>query len=355
MNPMTDYLAKDFPVLAQRLGKTSFANLPTPVAEKSVNTASGRHVIAVKHDNLTGELYGGNKVRKLEYILARATDKRATRVATFGTVASNHALATALYASNAGFTCACFLSHQSKTANAPKVLNMHLRNKTEIVRFGGNRANRVATMRDNLIGRNTWVIPLGGSSWLGAVGFVNAGLELADQIAAGELSMPARLYVATGTMATAAGLALGLAMRNLPIEVHAIRVTHESIGNAVGLQRLMLKTATMLRRLDPAVPEDLVSRTRLTFRDEFFGDGYACTNESTERAIEFAREELELTLEQTYTGKAMAALLQDLDTAGAAGRSSLFWNTYNSRPLPVDDERPVDGAALPDEFLRYFD
>jgi 1-aminocyclopropane-1-carboxylate deaminase/D-cysteine desulfhydrase-like pyridoxal-dependent ACC family enzyme len=352
---MTDYLAKDFPVLAQRLPKTSFARLPTPVAEKSIRIASGQHRISIKYDNLTGDLYGGNKVRKLEYILSRAKKKYATRVATFGTVASNHALATALYASRAGFECTCFLSHQSKTPNVARVLNMHLQNKTEIVRFGGNRATRVATMRDRLIGRNTWVIPLGGSSWLGAVGFVNAGLELADQIAAGEVSMPTRLYVATGTMATAAGLALGLAIRKLPIEIQAIRVTHKSIANAASLQRLIIKTASLLRQLDPAIPADLPSRTHLTFRDDFFGDGYARSNDDTERAIAVAREELGLTLEQTYTGKAMSAMLQDLDASGATGQSSLFWNTYNSRPLPVNDERPVNTEALPDEFLRYFD
>lgn len=352
---MTDYLAEAFPLLSKRLQKTSLADLPTAVAEKIIRTPAGQQAVSIKYDNLTGELYGGNKVRKLEYILRRASDRGASRVATFGTVASNHALATALYASRLGFECTCFLSHQAKTVNAPRVLNMHLRNRTELVRFGGDRASRVDTMRRHLLGRKAWVIPMGGSSWLGAIGFVNAGLELAEQISAGEIPVPHRLYVATGTMATAAGLALGLALRGLPTEVQAIRVTHESVGNTAGMSRLMSKTAALLHRLDPAIPRDLARQVRLSFRGEFFGDGYARSNFETDRAVDIAGSELGLTLEPTYTGKAMAALLRDLENPDIAGKSLLFWNTYNSRPLPVRTERPDDDEALPSEFLRYYD
>ena len=71
--------------------------------------------------------------------------------------------------------------------------------------------------------------------------------------------------------------------------------------------------------------------------------------------VEVARGELDLTLETTYTGKAMAALLRDLDEPNIAGQSVLFWNTYNSQPLPVGSERPTDTERLPEQFLRYFD
>ena len=167
--------------------------------------------------------------------------------------------------------------------------------------------------------------------------------------------MPDRLYVATGTMATAAGLALGLALRDLPTEVQAIRVTHELIGNRAGMRRLMTKTATLMHQLDPSIPQNLADRTKLEYRDEFFGDGYARSNKETDRAIAFARDEFGLSLEATYTGKAMAALLQDLKSPAFAEQSLLFWNTYNSRPLPVSGDRPDDTAGLPGEFLRYFD
>ena len=352
---MSDHLAAAFPQLASRLPKTALADLPTPVAELRLVTGSGDHLVSVKYDNETGKLYGGNKVRKLEYLLRRASDRHAKRVATFGTVASNHALATSIYAKSLGLDCTCLLFHQSRTPNAPRVLNMHLRNNTELVRFGGKRAEQVGTMRRYLRDRQIWVIPAGGSSWLGVVGFVNAALELAEQIASGEVRAPDRLYVANGTMGTAAGIALGFALAGLPIEVHAVKVTHDFVANPPAMRRLMVKTATILNRLDASIPADLADSTHIFFRDEFFAGGYAHSNDETDSAVDIARDQLGLTLETTYTGKAMAALLHDIEQCELAEQSMMIWNTYSSKPLPVGSERPGDVSQLPGEFLRYYD
>ena len=348
-------MAAAFPQLASKLPKIVLADLPTPVAELPLVTESGRHLISVKYDDQTGQLYGGNKVRKLEYLLQRASDRKAKRVATFGTVASNHALATSLYARSMGLDCTCLLFHQRRTPNAPRVLNMHLRNETELVRFGGERKEQVSTMRRYIRDRDAWVIPAGGSSWLGVVGFVNAALELANQIASGEVAAPDRLYVANGTMGTAAGLALGFALAELPIEIHAVKVTHDFVANPAAMKRLMVKTAMMLNRLDASIPADLTRKTQVCFRDEFFAGGYAHSNDKTDTAVDIAGEQLGLTLETTYTGKAMAALLHDVEQREFAERSMMFWNTFSSRPLPVGNERPDDISQLPDEFLRYYD
>jgi len=352
---MTDTLGKQFPGLAAELPKCSLADLPTPLESVQCEGVADNPTILVKRDDLTNKLYGGNKVRKLEYLLQRARDRNARRVATFGTVASNHALATALFATALDLECTCLLSHQSKTPKAPLALNMHLRNATEIVRFGGARQNRVATMRKALQHRQTWVIPMGGSCWLGVVGFVNAALELFDQLHASDATVPDRIYVANGTMGTVAGLALGLAIADVPTEVHAIRVTHDFVANPAAMRRLVAKTATMLNRLDSTIPADIASRCRIIFRDEFFGDGYARSTPQTDVAIRYAREQLALVLDTTYSGKAMAALLHDIATGALAGRQALFWNTHNSRILPVSPRRPADVTALPDEFLRYYD
>jgi D-cysteine desulfhydrase len=352
---MSDYLASAYPKLAEQLPKTPFAELPTSLVERSLSTATGRRNIAIKRDDLTGRLYGGNKVRKLEYLLQRASDRHAKRIATFGTVASNHALATALYAKSLGFECTCLLSHQTRSAHASRVLNLQLQNASELVHYGGSYTNRVRTLRKHLWNRQAWVIPAGGSNWLGTVGFVNAGLELAAQISAGETDTPHRLYVANGTMATAVGLSLGLALSGLSTEVQAVRVTEGFICNPRAMRRLANKTAMMLHNLDPSIPSDLADRAQYCLRDGFLGEGYAKTNTATENAVRIARDELGLALETTYTGKAMAAMLHDLDQVAHARQSVLFWNTYNSRPLPAISERPKDLSRLPKEFLRYFD
>ena len=349
-----DYILERFPTLGEQLPRMRLASLPTPVREVAVETDSGKRKLSVKCDDQTGVIYGGNKVRKLEYIFPRARDKKCERLATFGAVGSNSALATALYARQAGFDCTCFLMHQTKTAQIPATLNMHIQNGTELVRYGGAYKNRVQTLRDHLWGRKAWVIPMGGSSWRGTVGFVAAGLELAAQIAAGEISKPDRIYVGTGTMGTAIGIALGLVIAELDTEVHAVRASDVAITNEHLMQKLTDKTVLMMRRLDDSVPADLASRTNIRLRNSYFGGGYAHTTPEAEAAITFAQEQLKIRLESTYTGKALAALLADLQEPGAESLNILFWNTYYAMPVTVPTDHPLDATALPEEFLRYF-
>ena len=350
---MSNHLARAYPVLGQALPTLELADLPTPVSAHEVVVGGETPRVLLKHDDITGAAYGGNKVRKLEYVFERARQRGATRVATFGSVGSNHAVATALYATRAGFDCTCLLAHQSLKPGLGKALRFHQQNDTEIVKWGGPREERVAIMRRALQGRQCWVIPLGGSSWLGNLGFVNAGLELAAQIDAGEIPMPARVYVALGTMGTVAGLALGFALAGLDTEVQAVRVTEEMFANEAALERLMRKTATLMHRYDPSIPADLGSRTRVVCRHEFFGPGYGRTDDTTDAAVASAKDLLGLTLDTTYSGKTMAALLADLPDGD--DEPVLFWNTYNSRPFDVNDSMPIDTSKTPEEFARYFD
>ena len=330
------------------------ARLPTPVREATVQLDSGTRTLSVKRDDLTGDVYGGNKLRKLEYIFPHAREKQRRHLATFGAVGSNSALAVALYARQCGFDSTCFLMHQAKTAQIPATLNRHIQNGTKLVRYGGAYRNRVQTLRDHLWGRNTWVIPMGCSSWRGTVGFVAAGLELAAQVARGEIAEPDRIYVGTGTMGTAIGIALGLAIAELDVEVHAVRVSDTAITNAHLMHKLSRKTVTMMRRLDRSVPADLASRANIRLRNSYFGGGYAHSTPATDDAIAFAREQLDLQLEATYTGKAMAALLADLQAPGSEELSFLFWNTYCAMPVTMPTDHALDEKALPAEFLRYF-
>lgn len=348
-----NYIAAAFPLLARQIGRSRLADLPTPLARRSVRTAGRAASITIKRDDLTNRRYGGNKVRKLEYLLQRAVERGARRVATFGSVASHHALATALFARELGLGCTCLLSHQTRTPTCGRTLRLMLAYDAEIVCYGRRRHERIETMRRFVQGRSTWVIPMGGSSWLGTLGYVNAGLELAAQIETGETDAPESVYVATGTLGTAVGLAIGLAIAGIAADVQAVRVSHPSIVNRDVLARLLDKTVTMMRHFDATVPADLATRANIKIRDEFFGPGYAKSTPEADRALAVAEAELDMTLETTYTAKAMATLLQDLSRQ--PGRNVLFWNTYNSRPLP---ELPVTAPGpgkLPDEFLFYFD
>jgi D-cysteine desulfhydrase len=349
-----NFLDAMFPALAATAGRVRLASLPTPVSLARIVHGGHAHNVTVKLDNLSGNRYGGNKVRKLEYLLSPRTRKPIDRFATFGTVGSNHALATAIYAKEIGAQCTCFLAHQKNVPSIVPALRMHATLGTEIVRYGGTYSSRVKNLREHLWDRNAWVIPAGGSSWVGTLGFVNAALELANQVRDGQLPEPQRLYVATGTMGTAAGLAIGFALAGLQTEVQAVRVSDTSISNEQGMLRLILKTATLMHAFDESVPADLADKVKIRFRHAFFAGGYAHSDSRIDEAILLAKEQLGLDLEATYTGKAMAALLYDLVSA-RPGAEYLFWNTYNSAVLPAAANESIDMAAVPAEFHRYFD
>jgi len=350
---MSDPLTSAYPTLGRHLPRLRLAELPTPVLLRECALDGDVRSVAIKCDDVSNPHYGGNKIRKLEFILQRALERNAKRVATFGAAGSNHALATAVLAKEVGLGCTCFLAHQKPTPKVPLTLNMHEQLGTEIVRYGGS-IKQLELFRRYLQGRQTWVVPMGGSSWLGSVGFVNAGLELAGQIAAGNIPCPERIYIAAGTMGSTAGLALGLAAAELPTELHAVCVVDQAFGNPTILDRLIRKTAAMLNRIDPSFDAGTADRVRLVWRGEFLAGGYAMFDERTDTAVEVARTELGLNLETTYTGKAMAALLHDLRSPDYDGAPYLFWNTYNSRTLPVTAARPTTLGNIPEDFERYY-
>ena len=345
-------LSRTFPRLGALLPTAGLTLSPTPLSVHTVTVGSREKRVLVKHDELSGELYGGNKVRKLDYILADARRQDATQIATFGAVGSHHALATALYAQAMGFEAIAFLGHQSSIEHVYDTLAAHVANGTRIVRYGGSEENRAAIRDRHLDPSGAYVVPPGGSSPLGVVGFVDGALEFAGQLREYGIEAPSRLYVANGTMGTVAGLGLGFALANLDIEIQAVRVTSEDYASEAGTNQLMRETTELIRALEPVFPADLAARTSIRYRHAFVGDGYARPTPECELATGFARDHLGLELETTYTGKAMAALLADADSDN--GNSSAFWNTYNARPLSGVANLSLEATGLPDDFARYF-
>ena len=349
----SNHLSARFPAISDRLPRIELCTLPTRIDQYSLTCFERPAAVWVKHDDASGAVYGGNKVRKLEYLLGRVMARRYERVGTFGTVGSNHALATALYARHLGLEPLCFLSHQTRTPLAAKTLRAHLSNGSELVPFGGGYAERLRTLREHLWQRRTAIVPMGGSSWLGTLGFVNAGLELAEQMGSGRTPTFDRVYMATGTMGSAAGVAIGLALAGATTELHAVRVSHETIASPHGFSQLVAKTCSMLTRVADSFPSDTPARVRVAWHHDYFAPGYARGNEKTERALSVAAADIGLTLEHTYTGKAFAAVLDHLADRLTPGHV-LFWNTYHSAEPPNASVAAASQLrSLPDEFGRY--
>ena len=351
---MTSTLGTVFPALSDAPQRVALTDLPTPLEPLPTLAGElGLDDLFIKRDDQTGLVYGGNKVRKLEYLLGDALHKGCDSVVTFGAVGSNHALATAIYADQLGLGCHVIMTEQPITPYVAQTLRYHalLGTRLELA----NNYVELNDIADRLAAHHPtgaerlYRIPLGGSSPLGAIGFVNAALELAAQCHA---SVPDVLYVACGTMGTVAGLALGLRLAGLNTQIEAVRVVPESVTTSSGIENLFIAANRELQSIDTSIPLFENPLSNVTLRGEFFGAGYAeATPECTE-AVELMRNTEKVTLEITYTGKALAALIHDARSQQLAGRRVIFWNTYNARPYPpaVQDE---PGASLPDWAQSY--
>ncbi|MFK8014921.1 MAG: 1-aminocyclopropane-1-carboxylate deaminase/D-cysteine desulfhydrase [Gammaproteobacteria bacterium] len=331
-----------YPRLASALAHLPLAQLPTPICP-----LPGSGPWFCKDDGGTHTLYGGNKVRKLEYVFGQAQRHGCTQVATFGAAGSNHATATALHAQRLGLRCINFLSRQRQTPWVANNIKRQLASGAQLVFVDGHRVQREQQAQDVLdaSAHKTWLIPMGGSSIAGTVGYVNAAFELRDQIKRGEMPVPRRVYAPLGTMGTVVGLALGFAAVGLATEVVGVRVVHESIGSEAQAKALYAKTARALHRLDPQFPALDYASAKLTVRNEFFGAGYAVATDEARAAVDFAADHWALKLETTYSGKAAAALLAD--SSNDASGTSLFWSTYSS---PTSTPEP--DASLLDTLPR---
>ena len=344
--------------LRDALPHLALGTLPTPV-EPLADEALARCAASlyVKRDDVTGEAYGGNKVRKLEFALGEARAAGQDTVITFGTAGSNHALATSIYARACGMTSRSFLTHQSNASYVARNLLTGHWHGAELRAFPDDdaafAAAREAVVEAGHEGRPPpYVLRGGGSSARGTLGFVNAGLELAMQVEAGLCPPPDVCVLPLGTMGTAVGLLLGLRAAGLATRLMLVRVVREDIGNRERFRRLAGETLAALRDMEPGFPAVELAADEPEIVHDFFGPGYARFTAPGMAAVARASR-AGLKLEGTYTGKAYAALVDRLERGDFAGRHVLFWNTYSSRPLPAE-ALATDFRELPEDFHGYF-
>jgi 1-aminocyclopropane-1-carboxylate deaminase/D-cysteine desulfhydrase-like pyridoxal-dependent ACC family enzyme len=360
-------LFEQYPLLQEKLPYAPLCEFPTPVQKlERLGAELGVGRLYVKRDDLSGSLYGGNKPRKLEFILAEALRSGAREVMTFGGAGSNHALATAIYARKVGLNSISMLTPQPNARYVRRNLLMGHKSGAELHLCGADlesarnmplvyAAAVYQLLRHRLKrGRFPRLIPPGGSSPLGLVGFVNAALELRKQIVAGEMPEPDYVYVACGSMGTAGGLALGLRAAGLGGRVVPVAVHNESFTNTGAMIKLIGRTNSLLCSLDASFPKLEFSEADVDIRHDCAGRRYALFTDEGMEAVSRMKECEGIKLDGTYTGKTLAALKRDAGNGGLRDRAVLFWNTLNSRDFSgaVSD---VDYHDLPRSFHRYFE
>ncbi|MCY1282839.1 D-cysteine desulfhydrase [compost metagenome] len=306
---------------------------PTPLEPlEHLSSRVGRE-IWVKRDDATSFALGGNKVRKLEYLAAEALRQGADTLVTAGAIQSNHVRQTAAVAARLGLGCVALLENPIDSADADYLGNGNRR----LLTLFGAEVEPVANLDDadnQLLAcaarlhaeeRQPYIIPIGGSSPLGALGYVRAGLELAAQIERGGQRFAA-VVLASGSAGTHAGLALGLGHALPGTRVIGVSVSRPEASQRPKVENLLQHTADLL-----GVP--LPAALRIELWDQYFAPRYGEPNAATWAAIRLAAGQEGLLLDPVYTGKAFAGLLDGLQRQAFAAGPVLFLHTGGAPAL----------------------
>ena len=351
---------EQYPLLKQRIPYVQLGEFPTPIRHlKHLGKEIGSDYLYLKDDGLSGQIYGGNKIRKLEFLLGDAFRKGAKEVLTFGFAGSNHALATAVYAEKLGLKSISILLAQPNAQYVRRNLLLSHVCGAEIYHFKNERAAYIPTtimlLRKKLKqGKFPYIIDPGGSSRLGTIGYVNAGFELREQVVRGLVPEPDKVFVALGTMGTAVGLTIGLKAAGLKTRVVSVRVADVKYANKEKFVKLFQKTLALILSLDSSFPRIEISDHEVDIRHDFFGGQYARFTEQGMAAVKLLAKSEGIRLEGTYTGKTMAALIDQVRGHGIRNEVILFWNTYNAIDFS-DAIKGIDYHQLPRRFHQYFE
>jgi D-cysteine desulfhydrase family pyridoxal phosphate-dependent enzyme len=284
-----------------------------PRLRDALGGASRCPEILIKRDDLTGLALGGNKARKLEYLIADAADRGATVVITTGAAQSNHARMTAAAARAAGLKVHLVLT----TDPDPPIQGNLLLDRLfgAVIHYvpppadptlatSEEEAAKVAEVMARLReqGERPYEIPVGGSSGVGVLGYTFGTREIVEQLAAMD-KRPERLYFASGSRGTQAGLTLGAKWCGAPYEVYGIAVSGGESFKRERAFRIANEAATLAQLATRVMLDDLVTD------QNYIGEGYGIATPECVEAIHLLAETEGILLDPVYTAKAMAGLI----------------------------------------------
>jgi D-cysteine desulfhydrase len=301
----------------------------------------------VKRDDRSCTLYGGNKPRKLEFVIGHALARGSRRLVTSGGLGTNHGLATAILGRAVGLATSLVLVDQPITAEVRESLRLHAAWGAEQVYgrnvFGAVLQSLRVLAASALRGERPHLVLAGGSSPRGDLGFVSAGLELGEQVRDGLLPEPTEIWVAVGSGGTATGLVVGLKLAGLRTRVRGVLVSDIMQCSPRSLARAARAVLRLLRRAHPEIPMPHVGPEDFPLDHSQLGAGYGAPTEAGAAAIAIAAEH-GIRLDPTYTGKCLAGLRERARRGALAAGPVLFWNTLSS--VDVAATAPVDPTQV---------
>jgi D-cysteine desulfhydrase len=298
----------------------SLAQLPTPLQEMPHIGAQfgGGHRLWVKRDDLTGSALSGNKIRKLEYVVAAAIEQGCDTLITCGGVQSNHCRATALVGAQLGLGVHLVLRGEAPAEVDGNLLLDHLAG----ARVSHYPARQYATELDELLqhwrqhyaekGSKAYVIPTGASDGVGIWGYIAAAEELGKDLQRAGVAQ-AHVVCATGSGGTQAGLTLGTALHGLPIQVWGVNVCDDA---AWFLNKVRENIADWRQLYAPELP---LPEVDVRVIDGYVGPGYGRADAEVFETIALAARLEGLVLDPVYTGKAFHAMLQEIEAGRFEG------------------------------------
>lgn len=353
-------LFEAFPGLEAALPWRSIGKWPTPIQHApDFGKAHGLSHVYIKREDLSHDVCGGNKVRGLEFLLGHVEHIGGPRtLVTLSSVGSHHICRTAWHARQIGADTVAVVVPQ---AAAPYVRgNLRVGAAAQARYVPANYVTAPPRMLVELLrpanwrgGRPPYFVPPGGTCARACVGHAGAALELARQVRAGEMPEPDFIYVALGSLGTAAGLVLGCKLAGLRSRVVGVTVSYRWFCTPGRIARVARRALRFMRRRDSRVPEVSISAGNIDVVHEALGEGYACFTEAGIRLTGVLQDHESVLLDGTYTAKALDGALQFIARRGAADRVHLFWHTF-ARMKEEAEEGPMP-AGLPAALRRYFE
>jgi L-cysteate sulfo-lyase len=323
-----------------RYNPVRFAHLPTPLeplpglTEALVTPGGGGPALWIKRDDCTGLAGGGNKTRKLEFLVGDALANDADTLVTQGAVQSNHVRQTAAAATRFGLKCEVILEHRTGSEavdynrSGNVLLDELLGAKIRHVPGGSDMNAALAEVAQEVAdaGGRPYVIPGGGSNCVGALGYAECALELVSQ--ANEMGLEIdRIVTATGSAGTHAGLVAGLAVMGADIPVLGIGVRAPKEKQEENVFKLAKETAALLGF------EERVTRDLVEANCDYVGEGYGLIDQDVIEALKLIARTDGILLDPVYTGKAMKGLIALSREGAFDGETVVFLHTGGAQGL----------------------
>lgn len=332
---------------------------PIEIMKNLQRTTGSQANLFIKRDDLTNPIYGGNKARKLEFTMADILLKGSKRIITGGGLGSHMTVAISAFAKQFNIPVDIVLikqpvnEHVKSNLLLDKYFGANMEYSSNYVSFAADIAKKYAEgwSKDN---KMPYVILPGDSNPLSDLGYVNAAFEMKKQIQEGKIPEPDYIFVAAGSCGTMAGLVSGLKLAGLKTKVVGVQVSDGFFTNENTVSGLANKTIEFIGKNSSINTSSIkIKENDFIMLHNYFGEGYGYSTTKAEATLDLLKKAENINLDITYTGKAMAAMLDFAKLPENSNKNIMFLNTYNSNGLSKESNS-INYLDLPKEFRQFF-